>query len=61
MPEEAFEFEDNQKATEDEGLVDYIVKSGKIRSLAACPWLLYSDYPLYYRWWWYASSSQTGT
>jgi hypothetical protein len=34
MPEEAFEFEDNQKATEDEGLVDYIVKSGKIRSLA---------------------------
>jgi len=34
MPEEAFEFEDNQKATEDAGLVDYIVKSGKIRSLA---------------------------
>jgi uncharacterized protein (UPF0333 family) len=34
MPEDAFEFEDNQKATEDEGLVDYIVKSGKIRSLA---------------------------
>lgn len=34
MPEDAFEFEDNQKATEDEGLIDYIVKSGKIRSLA---------------------------
>jgi hypothetical protein len=34
MPEEAFEFEDNKKATEDKGLVEYIVKSGKIRSLA---------------------------
>lgn len=34
MPEDAFEFEDNQKATEDKGLVEYIVKSGKIRSLA---------------------------
>jgi hypothetical protein len=34
MPEDAFEFEDNQKATEDAGLVEYIVKSGKLRSLA---------------------------
>lgn len=34
MPEEAFEFEDNQKAVEDKGLVEFIVKSGKIRSLA---------------------------
>jgi hypothetical protein len=34
MPEEAFEFEDNQKAGEDAGLVEFIVKSGKIRSLA---------------------------
>jgi hypothetical protein len=34
MPEEAFEFEDNQKAVEDEGLIDFIVKAGKIRSLA---------------------------
>jgi hypothetical protein len=34
MPEEAFEFEDNQKAVEDQGLIDFVVKSGKIRSLA---------------------------